>query len=221
MKRAVVVAIVLLVIAGALGNYFRFISHESDQLPSFTTIPLDYDGYSGTERRFSDLSYEVLQADTTTLRFYVGPDGSSYWLFVAYFRSQKYGSQIHSPKHCLPGGGWKIEQIEPYALSLPGGLTKKVNRLVIDDRGKKQLMFYWFETRGGAISNEFGLKFDLMRNSLLLRPTDAAIVRLTLPINRNETIKSATEKAVKYFGAFYPSIAASLPFEKNPKDQPG
>ncbi|MGD8922304.1 MAG: EpsI family protein [Candidatus Zixiibacteriota bacterium] len=221
MKRTVIIAIVLLIVAGIFGNYLRYVRKESDSLPAFSTIPLDTSGYTGTEHRFADYSYEVLQADTTTLRHYVDSEGDTYWLFVAYFRSQKYGSQIHSPKHCLPGGGWTIEHIEPYALPLPNGETQQVNRLVIDDRNKKQLMIYWFETRGGAIRNEFGLKFDLMRNSLLFRPTDAAIVRLTIPLKRGDSMESATKRAIKYFDEFYPSIEASLPFGNVPRQHAG
>jgi EpsI family protein len=218
MKSKVIIVTVLLLAAGAFGNYLRFSERRPDRQAAFEVIPLESNGYVGQERRFSDESYEILKADTSTLRYYLGPDGERFWLFIAYFKSQRYGSQIHSPKHCLPGGGWRIQQIEPYRLSLPGGVTKEVNRLIIADRDQKQLMFYWFETRGGAIRNEFGLKYDLMRNSLLLRPTDAAIIRLTLPIAHGETIEAATTKAIDYFSAFYPSIAASLPFTAGAPD---
>jgi EpsI family protein len=221
MKTKVIILTVLLLAAGAFGNYLRFSERRPDKEAAFSAIPLEANGFIGEERRFSDESYEILKADTSTLRYYIGADGGRFWLFIAYFKSQKYGSQIHSPKHCLPGGGWQIQQIEPYHLSLPGGVTKEVNRLIIADRDQKQLMLYWFETRGGAIRNEYGLKFDLMRNSLLLRPTDAAIIRLTLPITRGETIDQATSRAIAYFATFYPSIAASLPFADNSQSGPG
>ena len=211
-KSKIIILTVLLLVAGAFGNYLRFSERKPDRPATFGVIPLEDNGYIGQERRFSDESYEILKADTSTLRFYMGPEDERFWLFVAYFKSQKYGSQIHSPKHCLPGGGWKIQHIEPYGLPLPDGATKQVNRLVIAEGEQRQLMLYWFETRGGAIRNEFGLKFDLMRNSLLLRPTDAAIIRLTLPIAPGETVKAATGQAIKYFETFYPSIEASLPF---------
>lgn len=219
MKTKIVILIVLLLVAGAFGNYLRFSENRPDRYASFGVIPLESNGYVGQERRFSELSYEILKADTSTLRYYSGPDGESLWLFIAYFKSQKYGSQIHSPKHCLPGGGWKIQHIESFTLPLPGGITKQVNRLIIAEREQRQLMLYWFETRGGAIRNEFGLKFDLMRNSLLLRPTDAAIIRLTLPIVPGETVKTATDQAIKYFQTFYPSIETSLPFSGEAENQ--
>ncbi len=211
MKAALVISTVLIVAGGLFGNYLRFSSQVPDKPPSFGSIPYDTNGYFGQERRFSPSSYRVLQADTMTLRLYHASDGTPFWLFIAYFSSQKYGSQIHSPKLCLPGGGWKIEKQELFHLHLPGGVSKEVNRVLIAERGEKQLMFYWFETRGGTISDEFELKWDLMKNSLLLRPTDAAFIRLSVPLEQR-TIEQTTARAVDFFSAFHSHLEEALPF---------
>lgn len=211
MKLAVIAATALITLGGLFGNYLRFNTKMPDRLPSFGDIPYSANGYSGEERRFSEVSYEVLKADATTLRLYRDSEGTRFLLFVAYFSSQQYGSQIHSPKHCLPGGGWKIEKLQPFLLSPSGGISKKINRVVIGHREEKQLMFYWFETRGGAIRNEFGLKWDLMMNSLFLRPTDAAFIRLTVPVTRG-SMEQATAKAVNFLNTFSPSLESALPF---------
>ncbi len=211
MKLTVVVSTALVVLCGMFGNYLRYNTRMPDKLPSFEEIPYTANGYLGEERRFSKLSYEVLKADTTTLRFYQAPDGTQIRLFVAYFSTQKYGSQIHSPKHCLPGGGWKIESLHTFSLSLLGGVNKQINRAVIRQRENKQLMFYWFETRGGTIRNEFGLKWDLMKNSLFLRPTDAAFIRLTVPIEQR-SIEQTTAEAEDFLRIFYPRLERALPF---------
>lgn len=214
MKQPIVTIIIALSLFGAFGNYLRFIDHGSNELAQFGEIPMITDNYIGEEQRFSDESYGILQADTTTLRLYVDSNGNKYWLFIAYFASQKYGSQIHSPRHCLPSGGWKIETIEPFDLKMADNSSKLVNRLSITVDQYRQLMLYWFETRGGTIRNEFDLKFDLMKNSLLLRPTDAAIVRLTVPVNIGEDFNSATKRAIEYFSTFHPAVMKALPFSK-------
>ncbi|RKX26348.1 MAG: EpsI family protein [Candidatus Zixiibacteriota bacterium] len=213
MNRPVLIVSLIILIGGMVGNSLRFIKPEPNRGPSFSEIPFSSVGYVGQERRFSEASYDVLKADTTTLRQYVDEDGSSVSLFVGYFASQKFGSQIHSPKHCLPGSGWKIIHSAPYHLELPGGISKKVNRFVITEHNHRELMLYWFETRGGTICDEFGLKWDLMKNSLLLRPTDAAFIRLNLPIADGDDVESATRKATAFFTLFYPSISQALPFD--------
>ncbi len=213
MKPMVLISIIVILIGGIFGNYLRFNEQMPDQPPEFGLVPYTTDDYFGEEKRFSDLSYDVLKADTTTLRRYVGSDGAIYWLFVAYFQSQKYGSQIHSPKHCLPGGGWKIDHIESFSLPLPSGVTKEVNRVFVRTQNTQQLKFYWFETRSGSIREEFGMKWDLMKNSLMLQPTDAAFIRLTLQIN-NGDVEQATNRAIEFFDNFYSDIKQGLPFNK-------
>jgi EpsI family protein len=212
MTGKVLLVSLILLIGGAIGNSLRFAEATPDHPPAFSEIPLELSTYYGEERRFSEESYDVLRADTTTLRLYTTGKGERLWLFVGYFASQKYGSQIHSPRNCLPGSGWKIGRIEPYLLRLSDGTTRDINRLIITDRGTRELMLYWFETRGGAIRSEFGLKWDLMRNSLLLRPTDAAIIRLNTPIADSESIDKATERVILWLEQFYPSIERALPF---------
>ncbi|MEA2031630.1 MAG: EpsI family protein [candidate division Zixibacteria bacterium] len=212
MKVAVLISTILIVLGGFAGNYLRFIEVEPDRPPDFSNLPYRSGEYFSKEQRFSELSYDVLEADTTTLRNYVDANGTVHWLFIAYFNSQKYGSQIHSPKHCLPGGGWKIERLEPFLLQLSDGTSKDVNRVFIRNQTSRQLMLYWFESRSGSIRSEFGVKWDLMKNSLLLRPTDAAFVRLSVPI-QNGDIKGATANAIEFFNTFHTDIESALPFD--------
>lgn len=212
-KKALIVAI-LMVLLGGFGTYLRSHQTEPDRGPDFGRIPLETDVYYGTEHRFNEFEYEVLKADTSTLRMYRRTDGNIYWLFIAYFSSQKYGSQIHSPKHCLPGGGYRIVSIEPYELELDAGRTITVNRMLIADQRRTELMMYWYETRGGVITDEFGLKFDLMKNAVMLLPTDAAICRLTMPLPLDTGLEEATEIANNFLRDFYPHIQSALPFRE-------
>jgi hypothetical protein len=45
-------------------------------------------------------------------------------------------------------------------------------------------MLYWFETRSGFVTGEYALKWDLVRNSLARRPTDAVFIRYTAPVEQ-------------------------------------
>ena len=129
MKQAVIISTVIILVGGILGNLLTYAEVKPDRPPQFEVIPMFDGSFAGDERRFSDESYDVLRADTSTLRLYYGPGSTPMWLFVAYFSSQKYGSQIHSPKNCLPGGGWRIERIEPKAVALPDGGSMLVNEV--------------------------------------------------------------------------------------------
>ncbi len=211
MKKPYLFSIGIIVLAGIVGNLLRFHEIRPDRLADFANIPLQSGSYFGQEYVLSEATAEVLKADIATNRAYASPDGTAYQLFIAYFNSQKYGSQIHSPKHCLPGGGWRIEGIRPFSLKLPGGISKSVNLAIISAGESKIAMFYWFETRSGAIRDEYGLKLDLAKNALLFNPSDAAIIRLTVDV-RGRSMEEATKLGVEFLNYFYPAIEKSLPF---------
>ena len=210
MKKRVLIVLAVIFCGGILGNVLRYSETSPDRPAEFGAIPLQTEQYIGKEYQLSDATAEVLRADIATNRGYAAPDGSIYQLFIAYFGSQKYGSQIHSPKHCLPGGGWRIESLEPFRMPLPDGSAKIVNYTLISDSEKKVVMFYWFETRSGAIRDEYGLKLDLAKNALFFRPTDAAIIRVT--VDSRGTVQDALDKGVAFINYFYPSIERALPF---------
>jgi len=210
-KQFLVSALILL--GGSAGLTLRYMEVTPENGPNFSELPFEFSDYIGIETRFDESAYQILQADTTTLRSYSGADGTTYWLFVAYFKDQKYGSQIHSPRHCLPGGGWRIEQLTHIDISDPIENTRSVNRLEIAWETQRQVMLYWFETRSGVIGDEYALKFDLVKNSLLFKPTDAAFMRLTVQRPDGNSEKAA-QQGVKFFAALEESLLAALPFRK-------
>lgn len=203
------ITIIIVLIGGFLGNLLRYNDRIPEHRADFSQIPVSYNGYYGVEQQLQDFAVDVLRADITTLRDYF-KDNHRIQLFIAYFNSQKYGSQIHSPKHCLPGGGWHIDHSEPFDMKI-GGETRTVNMLKISVKEYKAVMFYWFETRSGYIQSEYGLKLDLVKNALLFNPTDAAIVRVTVDAS-DGNYDTAIAKGIEFINEFYPSIAKSLPF---------
>lgn len=212
MKKLLLAPVVLIILGGIVGNALRFTDKKPDKIAELSKIPLVInETYYGREYPIDDLTAEVLKATVATNRVYSTADGASFQLFIAYFESQKYGSQIHSPKHCLPGSGWKIETIEPYELSLPDGSKKIINHSVIRDQFKQVVMLYWYETRSGSIRGEYGLKLDLIKNSILFDPTDAVIIRLTIDTGSGN-IDEATDKGLEFIRQIYPYIKESLPF---------
>ncbi len=173
--RALIAA--LLILAG--GAYARVVSEHRPappRAPDFSRVPLAVGPWVGEEHALGVGEAKALGADATTLRLYRGPGGAAAWVFFAYFRQQQVGSQIHSPRHCLPGTGYEIQSLAPVVLEL-GGRRQPAERATIDRQGNDQRMIYWFQTRSGTVTDEYALKWDLVRNSLRRRPTDAAFIR--------------------------------------------
>jgi len=202
--------IALLIVAGGLSYMLRYVRVQPEHQSDFSTIPLESNGWEGRELPLADWTLEVLKATDNTSRQYLNSNDDYASLFIGYFKDQKYGSQIHSPRHCLPGGGWSILSLKPVELDIDGQKLS-VNRVIIGDERNRQIVYYWYRTRSGELTNEFGLKFDLMKNSLLLQPTDAAMIRLMTYVDSGDE-DVGDRILMDFLKTFLQSIEKSLPF---------
>lgn len=202
--------VALLILSGVLAMVLRFYRVSPDRPSDFSKIPMDAGGWVGQEFPLSDFTLDILKATNTSSRIYRDSDRNVTTLFVGYFEDQKYGSQIHSPRHCLPGGGWGLLEMHPAEIEINGSVLS-VNRVLIGNKKKRQVVYYWFRTRSGVLNNEYMLKFDLMANSLQFRPTDAALIRVVAEAPNGD--ESSADAILKNFlSTFHESIENSLPF---------
>lgn len=111
-------------------------------------------------------------------------------LYIGYFRSQRTGAGIHSPKNCLPGAGWNPVHESVYQLPLPDGRTAPINLYILRKGLDEQLVLYWYQAHGRIVANEFWGKFYLVYDALRLNRTDAALVRITVPIDNGDEAKA-------------------------------
>jgi EpsI family protein len=107
-------------------------------------------------------------------------------LYVGYFRSQRTGSTIHSPKNCLPGAGWNPTTAEVYQLHLDDGRKVPINLYTIRKGLDSEVVLYWYQSHGRIVASEYWGKFYLVYDALRLNRTDAALVRITVPVSNND-----------------------------------
>lgn len=115
-------------------------------------------------------------------RGYFSPSDGQLGLYIGYFRSQRTGSSIHSPKNCLPGSGWQPEKSIIYQLPLDDGRTVPINLYIVRKDLDEQLVVYWYQAHGRVVASEYWGKFYLVYDAMRLNRTDAALVRITAPI---------------------------------------
>jgi EpsI family protein len=118
-------------------------------------------------------------------------------LFVGYFRSQRTGASIHSPKNCLPGAGWQPEQSAVYQLPLDDGRKVPVNLYIVRKGLEEQLVLYWYQAHGRVVASEYWGKFYLVYDALRLNRTDAALIRITAPISHGNE-EQARSRAIAF-----------------------
>ena len=100
-------------------------------------------------------------------------------LFVAFYAQQRAGESMHSPKHCLPGGGWDIWKHDSMLVPLDGQQIR-VNKYSIQNQGARMLMVYWYQSKDRIVANEYFGKLLLARDTVLTGHTAGSIVRIVL-----------------------------------------
>lgn len=136
-------------------------------------------------------------------------------LYVAYYESQRKGASVHSPRSCIPGGGWVIEdhtvttvESTPVA-SLAEPLP--VNRVVIAKGSARQLVYYWFQQRGRLMTNEYLVKWFLFWDALTKNRTDGALVRLVVPLPDGYPMERAEAELRAFIGDFQGTLRRHIP----------
>ncbi len=115
---------------------------------------------------------------------------------------------IHPPAHCLPGSGWDIIDNRPTDLDLPGmpQAPATVRRLVIARGDERQLTYYWYQSRGRVVSQDWKKILYVGFDRALRGRTDGSLVRFTIPISRND--EAAADAS---FYDLAPRVLARLP----------
>jgi EpsI family protein len=155
-------------------------------------------------------SLEVLRPTDYLLRRDVDASGRNISLYIGYWNSQRKGVAIHSPKNCLPGGGWEPLEASTIAITLAGAATPLVvNRFLLQKDSNQQVVLYWFDAQGRAVAGEFEARVEMVRSAIFRHRTDGAIVRVIAPVYGG--VADTTDRLTRYIQTLYPVLHDYLP----------
>lgn len=186
-KQAVTVICTLIVMISLQAN----ISNRDEIIPirkQYGELSLNVDGYKAMPQSLSQDIVKFLELTDYILIDYVSSNKIVNF-YVAYYESQKKGRVPHSPKLCIPGGGWEIIQLTEEVID-----DTKLNRVLIKKDQKEQLVYYWYQHRDKSIANEFLLKWNNFLSAIKDRRTDVALVRLTTFVDADEKLSDAENR---------------------------
>ncbi len=173
-------------------------------------------GWNGRADRLGQDVRDVLHLDDYLLTNYQRADAVPVNFYVAYYASQSGGESIHSPRTCMPGGGWQIVEIGDVDVDIgarsgapSSGL--RVNRAVIQRGDQRQLVYFWFRQRGRDLTNEYAVKWFILRDAIVRHRTDGALVRLVTPMPGSEPPDAADRRLLDFLAATAPSLPAYVP----------
>jgi exosortase D (VPLPA-CTERM-specific) len=179
----------------------------------YALFPREIDGWSGSTQTLTPGIARILGADDYLAALYTRPgEAAPVDLFLSWYASQTEGAQIHSPEVCLPGAGWEVFRIEPVTVDLPGTATGAVrlNRVVIQKGLERQLVYYWFQARGGQYTGDFAARFANIADSARLGRTDGGLVRVITPIGE-DGVAAADGRLQRFLAASVDAIPRFIP----------
>jgi exosortase D (VPLPA-CTERM-specific) len=132
-------------------------------------------------------------------------------LYIAYFDKQTDDKNPHSPKACIPGGGWEISSITRVEKSIGRGRSIMVNKMLIQRGVNQQLLYYWFNLHGRNIADEYKMKAYLLKDRVLLSRTDGALIRITSLRKNGESLEMVENRLDSFLVSMDPVIDQFIP----------
>jgi EpsI family protein len=193
------ILLALILVSGILVNAWAYLGEAHVDRKDLKDFPQSIGSWqrTGSDQVLDDETLKVLRASDYLLRDFRKPEGQVANLYVGYYATQRSGATYHSPLNCLPGSGWTLSEPGKATIALPDGTSFIANKYVIQNGDHKSLMIYWYQGRGRNVASEYWGKVYTVLDSVRLRRSDGAMVRVTVPIIDSEAAaeQSATEFA--------------------------
>jgi len=206
------ILLLAILVAGVLVNAWAYLGEAHVDRKPLRDFPQQVGEWqkSKPDQILDEPTMKVLRASDYLLRDFRRTDGQMANFYVGYYASQRDGASYHSPLNCLPGSGWTLSQPDMVQISLPDGRTFSANKYVIENGDYKSLMIYWYQGRGRAVASEYWGKVYTVIDSVRLRRSDGAMVRVTVPLGASEpaaleSAKDLSARAAMALSEFVPN----------------
>jgi EpsI family protein len=185
----VAILFVVLVAGGIVVNGWEYLGEARVERKELKSFPKQFGKWEqlGGDEQFDNQTIAVLRASDYLLRNYRGADGRVVNFYVGYYASQRDGATYHSPLNCLPGAGWVMNEPGTITITPPGRPAFVANRYLIQNGLHKELLVYWYQGRGRAVASEYWGKVYTVVDSVRLRRSDGAMIRIMTPVDGSES----------------------------------
>lgn len=202
---AVGTALILILMSPIAANALGTTTAVRLQQP-LADFPKQFETWQGKTGTMDDKMWEQVGGQSYTIINYQAAGKLPLNLYTAYYEYQRKGGDfIHSPKLCLPGAGWHMDEARVRTLGRrvgsKGAAPLKFNDLVMSKSGQYQLIYYWFQGRDRNFTSEYAAKFYMVWDGIFRRRTDGALVRLVMPLPSKEAVLQAREE-MDHFAVF-------------------
>ncbi|HKZ81734.1 MAG TPA: EpsI family protein [Pyrinomonadaceae bacterium] len=183
-----VILLILLLMGGIVVNAWHSLGETTVARKNLDAFPRQIGSWEqiGGDQRFDNETLNLLRASDYLMRNYRTPGGAVANFYIGYYASQRDGATYHSPLNCLPGAGWVMTNPGKVMISPEGRNSFLANRYLIENGDHKELLIYWYQGRGRAVASEYWGKIYTVLDSVRLRRSDGAMIRVTVPVRKSE-----------------------------------
>lgn len=143
---------------------------------------------------------------------YINEANSRINLYAGFYKAVGVSGSYHSPKNCLPGGGWGIDTVKK--VDLQAGIENKnnstVSEMLIRNGADYQVVLYWYQNRGRIIASEYWEKIYLVLDALFKGRRDGTFVRI-MTVAQDGDIKGAEDRIKAFAEQVMPLLDEHLP----------
>lgn len=174
-------------------------------------LPYDFGEWQGSDEAITDSKLQMLGVDDYIIRRYSNGQQPDIWVYVGYFESQTEGDTIHSPKNYMAISGWTPIYSSREKIHLTSGPIKivQVNKYLVQTGVEKDLIVYWYHSRGRVVADDYLDRLDLVWDSIFKERSDSALIRLYCSAGHDEI--SAWRHLESFVREFFPILQEHLP----------
>ena len=182
----------------------QFLDKRTEITPghvSFVNFPMTLNEWQGQHDKLDkEVIAKLGMTDYLIANYHKGQQ-SPVNFYVAYYESQRKGVSPHSPRVCIPGGGWEIADLKRVSIG-----DHPVNRVIIKKGSQRQLVYYWFQGHGRIVANEYINKWYLFLDAIVKNRTDGALVRVVTSVGEQESLETADARLIDFMAHAEPEL---------------
>jgi len=231
--------VILILLSGAALN--AYLSSPDILLPrkSLSEFPKVFGDWTMvSEQSIDDKALKILQVDDYLVRNYRNSRGEILGLYIGYWKSQREGKGIHSPRQCLPGSGWvpidaticqvpvesaynstfntqnsRLNPSSNSSLNIQDSKfspsTVPVNKFLMGKGLDRQLYLFWYHGRNRIYASEYGNRLYLIWDALTRKRTDGALIRVNNTVR--ESPEDSLQTQLEFVQLFVPALEQYIP----------
>ncbi|MCG8551363.1 MAG: EpsI family protein [Desulfobacterales bacterium] len=160
-------------------------------------FPTRFDSWQGTPEAVDAEIIDASGAEEAFNCFYSNEAGEGVSLYMGYRSTAFLENEnfFHSPTVCLPSSGWKVLEKSKYVIrGVPGFNTLPVTEMVIESMGRKQLVYFWFQTKDKATHDKNINRFHLALHALKKDNTHDLFIRPITLVKDGESLEKARQR---------------------------